>query len=198
MIDNSLNIPLFHSSYFSDDETDHIGTLNAEIDRLMELNNDCWGRLNTSDDTWSSYSINKDILFNNDVFDPISNRLKDTILQYAMGVRIDTQRHQVHLMDSAIYVCRSNPKRDYVSDDSQHFTGYLFLNADGPAGNLIINNPLAPKRRIHHNGDSPLREYYMKQVNTGDLIILPSHIPHKMMDYNNTELRTIEFGITVA
>lgn len=201
MIDNSLNIPIFHSSYLHNDNDDEnqIDILNKEIDRLIQLNNDCWGKLGTSDNTWSSYVINKDILFNNNVFDFVSNKLKNTILQYAMGLRADTQRHQVHLMDSSIYVYGSNPRIDFVSDESQHFKGYLFLKADGPAGNLIIKNPAAPKKRFHHNGDSPLREYYIKQVSTGDLVILPSHIEHKMSDYSeDNELRTVEFGITVA
>jgi len=199
MIDNSLNIPIFHSSYFENDRENYVDILNKEVDRLIELNSDCWGRLGTSDDTWSSSPINKDILFNNEIFDAVSNRLKDTILQYAIGVRADTQRHQVHLMDSSIYAYGSNPKKNFVSDDSQHFIGYLFLRANGPAGNLIIKNPASPKKTFHHNGDSPLREYCIKQVKTGDLVILPSHIEHKMDDYSeDDELRTVEFSITVA
>lgn len=199
MIDNSLNVPIFHTPYFENDENNYINILNKEIDRLMELNDDCWGRLDTKNDAWSSCAINKDILFNNEVFDPISYRLKDTILQYAIGVRVDSQRHQIHLMDSAIYVYGSNPKSDFTSSDCQHFTGYLFLKAEKSAGNLIIRNPVAPNKKFHHNGDSPLREYYIKQVNTGDLLILPSHIEHKMADYSETnELRIIEFSITVA
>lgn len=199
MIDNSLNVPIFHVSYFENDRENHINILNKEVDRLMELNPDCWGWLGTSDTTWSTAPINKDILFNNEIFDTVSNRLKDTILQYGMSVRADTQRHQVHLMDSSIYVYGSNPRSDFVSDDSQHFTGYLFLMADGPAGNMIIKNPTAPKKTFYHNGDSPLREYYIKQVKTGDLMILPSHIEHKMTGYSeDNKLRTVEFGITVA
>jgi len=199
MIDNSLNVPIFHSSYFDNDRENYIDILNKEVDRLMELNSDCWGRLGTSDDTWSSSPINKDILFNNEIFNSVSYRLKDTILQYTLGVRADTQRHQVHLMDSSIYVYKSNPRTDFVFEDTQHFTGYLFLKANGTAGNLIIKNPNAPKKRFYHNGDSPLREYYVKQITTGDLVILPSHIEHKMSDYNeDTELRTVEFSITVA
>jgi len=199
MIDNSLNVPIMHQNFFNDDDTNYIKILNKEVDRLMQLNDDCWGRLDTNDDTWSSYPINKDILFNNDIFDILSNKVKDTILQYAMGVRADTQRHQVHLMDSSIYVYGSNPKKDFVSEDSQHFTGYIFLSAEGHAGNLIIKNPIAPKKRFYHNGDSPLREYFIKQVNTGDLVILPSHIEHKMSDFSEeSELRTVEFSVTVA
>lgn len=199
MIDTSLNIPIFHSSYFDDDDDNHITVLNKEIDRLIDHNNDCWGRLNTSNDTWSSYPINKDVLFNNDIFYDISKRLKDTILQYMIGVRADTQRHQVHLNDSSIYVYNSNRNNIFFKDESQHFTGYLFLKAEKTSGNLIIKNPIAPKRTFHHNGDSPLREYYIKQVNTGDLILLPSHIERKMSDHSkDTQLRTVEFGITVA
>jgi len=199
MIDNSLNVPIMHQNFFGDDDTNYLKILNKEVDRLMDLNDDCWGRLDTADDTWSSYPINKDILFNNDIFDMLSNKVKDTILQYAMGVRADTQRHQVHLMDSSIYVCKTNPKSNFVSDDTQHFTGYVFLSAEGHAGNLIIKNPIAPVKRFHHNGDSPLREYFIKQVNSGDLVILPSHIEHKMSDFGDTdELRTVEFGVSVA
>jgi len=200
MIDNSLHIPIMHQNFFSDDDnTNYLKVLNKEVDRLVELNDDCWGRFDSPNDTWSSYSINKDILFNNDIFDTISNDIKDAILQYTMGVRADTQRHQVHLMDSMVKLSKSNPKKDFVSDDSQHFVGYVFLASEGHAGNLIIRNPLAPKKRFHHNGDSPFREYFIKQVTSGDLVILPSHIEHKMSDFSNdSEFRFVEFGVTVA
>jgi hypothetical protein len=198
MIDNSLNVPIFHSHYFENDKK-YLTILNKEVDHLVESNDDCWGRLDTSDDTWSSYAINKDILFNNEIFDVISNKLKDTILQYAMSLRTDTLRHQVHLMDSSIYVSKSNPKKQFESNDSQHFTGHFFLKADDLAGNIIIKNPIAPKNTFRHTGESPLREYYIKEINTGDLIIFPSHIEYKMTDFDkNNELRMITFGITVA
>lgn len=189
-----------HLNYFSDnDDTNYLTVINKEVDRLIELNDHCWGRLDNADDTWSSYTINKDILFNNDVFDDISNKVKSTILQYAMGVRADTQRHQVHLMDSSVQVSKSNPKKDFGSNDSQHFTGYVFLAAEGHGGNLIIRNPFAPTKRLHHNGDSPLREYLIKQVTSGDLVILPSHIDHKMSDFSGeSDLRFIEFSVTIA
>jgi len=200
MIDNSLHMPITHQNFFSDDDiTNYLTVLNKEVDRLVELNDDCWGRLDSPNDTWSSYPINKDILFNNEIFDAMSDKVKNAILQYAMGVRVNTQRHQVHLMDSMIKVSKSNPKKDFVSDDCQHFTGYVFLAAEGHAGNLIIRNPIAPKKRFHHNGDSPLREYLIKQVTSGDLVILPSHIEHKMSDFSHeAELRFIEFGVTAA
>jgi len=200
MIDNSLHMPIMHQNFFNDgDNTSYLTILKKEVDRLVELNDDCWGRLDSPNDTWSSYSINKDILFNNEIFDTISDKVKDAILQYAMGVRADTQRHQVHLMDSMIKVSKSNPKKDFGSDDSQHFTGYVFLASEEHAGNLIIRNPIAPKKRFHHNGDSPLREYLIKQVISGDLVILPSHIEHKMSDFSNkSELKFVEFGVTVA
>jgi len=199
MIDNSLHVPILHRYFFNEEDNSYINVLNKEIDRLMDLNGDCWGRLDTENDTWSSYPINKDILFNNPVFDDASNGVKDIINQYAMSVRADTQRHQIHMIDSSIYVCGSNPKKQYTFDDSQHFVGYIFLKAEEQSGNLIIRNPVAPKRRLHHNGDSPLREYFIKQVNTGDIVILPSHIEHKMTDFSeNSELRFVKFGITVA
>jgi len=200
MIDNSLHMPIMHQNFFGDnDNTNYLMILNKEVDRLVELNDDCWGRLDSPNDTWSSYSINKDILFNNEIFDTISNDVKNAILQYAMGVRADTQRHQVHLMDSSVQLSKSNPKKEFDSNVSQHFTGYVFLVAEGHAGNLLIRNPIAPKKRFHHNGDSPLREYLIKQVTSGDLVILPSHIEHKMSDFSDeSELRLVEFGVTVA
>jgi len=200
MIDTSLHVPIMHQNIFSDDDnTNYLITLNKEIDHLIKLNANCWGKLDSPQDTWNSYSINKDILFNNDVFDEISNKVKDIILQYAMGVRADTQRHQVHLMDSSIQLSKSNPKKDFDSDNSQHFTGYVFLSSEGHAGNIIVRNPIAPKKRFHHNGDSPLRDYLIKQVTSGDLVILPSHIEHKMSDFSDEfELRFIGFGVTVA
>lgn len=201
MIDNSLNIPVLHQECFSVEDNNYITVLNKEVERLMELNPDCWGKLNTSDDTWSTYPINKDILFNNEIFDQVSIKIKDIILQYAMSVKADTQRHQVHLLDSTIYVSHSNLKPYFKSDDSQHFVGYLFLHAENSAGNIIIKNPLAPKRHFHHNGGSPLQEYFIRETSTGDVVILPSHIEHKMSDFSkktSNELRVVEFGITVA
>jgi len=200
MIDNSLHVPVMHQNFFNDDDdASYLTVVQKEIDRLIELNDDCWGRLDNADHVWSSYAINKDILFNNEIFDKISNKVKDAILQYAMGVRANTQQHQVHLMDSSICVSKFNPKDDFRSDNSQHFTGYVFLTAEGHAGNLIIRNPIAPKKRFHHNGDSPFRDYIIKQVTSGDLVILPSHIEHKMVDFSvESELRFVEFSVTVA
>jgi len=198
MIDTSLHIPIHHQNYFEEENEKYLNVLNKEVDRLISLNDDCWGRLDTKEDTWSSYPINKDILFNNDIFDALSVKLKDTILQYAMALRADTLRHQVHLMDSSIYVCRSNPKSDFTTDDSQHFIGYLFLKANKVEGNVIIKNPFAFPNRFHHTGESPLREYLIKPVTSGDLLIVPSHIEHKMADFEDGDLRYVRFNITVA
>lgn len=188
-----------HQSFLGDDDTNYIEILNKEVERLIDLNDDCWGRLNHPKDTWSSYAINKDILFNNSVFDTVSGKVKDIILQYTMGVRADVQRHQVHLMDSSVQVSKSNPKKEFKLDDSQHFVGYVFLAAEGHAGNIIVRNPIAPKRIFHHNGDSPLRQYLIKEIAVGDIVIIPSNIEHKMSDFSNdSELRFIEFGVVVA
>lgn len=199
MIDNSLSLPIFHKSLLESYDKTHFTVLNKEVERLMSVNKDCWGRLDTNEDTWSSYPLNKDILFNNDIFNDISSCIREHILQYAMGVRADTQSHQVHLMDSSIYVCKSNPRREFSCDLSQHFIGYLFLQAEGNAGNIIIKNPFAPKKKFFHDGSSPLREYLIKHIDTADLLILPSHVEHKMSDFmDNEELRTIQFSLTVA
>ena len=204
MIDNSIHLPILHRNFFEDeDDKTYIKILNKEIDRLIDLNDDCWGRLDTKDDTWCSYRINKDILFNNDIFEAVSYKLKDAILQYTMGVRSDTQRHQVHLVDSCVFSSRSNPYPDFKSDDSQHFRGILFLQAEKTAGNVIIKNPFIPPRiKFHHTGDGPFREYFVSSNKTGDLMIFPSHVEWRMADFTNDDgskdLRFVTFNVTVA
>ena len=47
MIDNSLNIPILHKECFSENGKNHIKILNKEVERIIEINPDCWGYLTT-------------------------------------------------------------------------------------------------------------------------------------------------------
>lgn len=194
----AIGVPFMHKRVEHDQDI-----LQAQRQRSRELvdaNPSGYGaEFTESCGSWNSIKIYDNILNHEDVFKPVNEHIRENIQSYIDAVRLVWDGCDTVIINSWL---NANPKGN-VQECHIHphcyIAGVYYIHVpDGKGSEFVLDNPLDYQHTVGLADDSLLQDSTI-DVQSGDMILFPSHLEHHTrVNYSDEFRYSLAFNITIT